>query len=183
MMKTSMLRKTRILGIVVIACALVLSVSLPALAQGSTDRQWKGFSGTLTSVGDEAITVETKSGEVLAVGLSEETMIVSPSGGIMEPSEVELTEGAEVAVLAWIGPDDTLNAYRILVKPEQPRYRHVIGVPVTIEGDVVTLADYEGNMQTLQLQEQIHEQLRETIHLRQLTTLAVRARDGEGQNP
>jgi len=138
-------------SILILAVVLALGTTTSAFANDGLER--RGFSGTVTAVDLDAgtMTVETAEGELITVALTEDTTVRLPSGNVQSVLEVELKEGALVAILAEVGEDDSFTALWTLVKPERPQVEHLLGTIISIEGNLTTIVDAQGNEHTVEM--------------------------------
>lgn len=177
----------RVLGqasVLILALVLALGATTPAFAQDEDGLERRGFSGIVTAVDLEAgtITVETAEGELLTVALTGDTRVRLPSGDVHSTVQVGVEVGASVAILAEV-EDGSLTALWTLVKPERPQVRHLLGTIISIEGNLITIVDAQGNEHTIEMPEQALQGLQ----VGDMTTLVVDqpdADDGNGpENP
>ena len=178
-----MVRLTRrMLGrasVLILALVLALGVTAPAFAQDEDGLERLGFSGVVTDLEERSITVETGEGEFLTATITEDTRVRLPSGDVQSVMEVELREGARVAILAEVEADGRLTALWILVKPEQPQVAHLLGTVISIEGNVITIVDAQGNEHIVEMPAQALQGL----HVGDMATLVVDQSDATGDGP
>jgi len=142
----------RVLGrasVFILALILALGTTVPAFANEEDGLERRGFSGTVIVLEEGSITVETEDGESVTVALTEGTQVRLPSGDVQSVMEVELREGARVAILAEVEADGSLTALWTLVKPERPQVAHLLGTIISMEDNRVTMVDAQGNAHTV----------------------------------
>jgi len=165
-------------GVLMLAVILALGTAVPAYAQ-EEGLERRGFSGMVTDLQEGSITVETEDGELITVALTEDTRVRLPSAGVQSVLEVELREGARVAILAEVEVDGSLTALWTLVKPERPQIAHLLGTVISIEGNSVTIVDAQGNEHTVEMPGQALQGLQ----IGDMTTLVVDQPDDDGDEP
>jgi len=143
----------RMLGrvsMLILAVVLALGTTVPAFAQDEDGLERRGFSGIVTAIDLEegTMTVETAEGELITVVLTEDTRVRLPSGDVHSAAQVGIEVGASVAVLAEVD-DGSLTALWTLVKPERPQVLHLLGTIISMEGNLITIVDAQGNEHTV----------------------------------
>ncbi len=107
---------------------------------------------------------------MITVALTEDTRVRLPSKDVQSVLEVELKEGARVAILAEI-EEDGLTALWTLVKPERPEMEHLLGTVISIEGNLITIVDAQSNEHTVE----VLEEALQGLQVGDMTTLGCRA--------
>jgi len=172
-------RVLRRASVLILALVLALGTTAPAFAQNEEGLERQGFSGIVTAVDLEAgtITVETEEGESLTVVLTEDTKVRLPSNDVQSVSQVAFEVGDRLAILAQV-EDDSLTALWALVKPERPQVEHLLGTIISIEGDIITIVDAQGNEHTVEMSEQALQGLQ----VGDMTTFVVNQPDADGDD-
>lgn len=174
----------RVLGrasVLMLTVVLALGTTVPAFANDDDGLQHQGFSGTVTEVdlGKGTITVATEDGEFLTATITGDTPVRLPSAEIevQSVSDVEFVEDVtRVAILAQVAEDGSLTAIWILVKPEQPQVEHLLGTIISIEGNLITIVDAQGDEHTVE----VPEQALQGLQVGDMTTLVVGRPDADG---
>ena len=166
-------------GVLILALVLALGTTVPAFANAEDELERRGFSGVVTVLEEESITVKTEDDESLFVDLTGNTSVRLPSGDVQSVMEVELREGARVAILAEVEADGSLTALWILVKPERPQVAHLLGTVITMEDNRVTMMDAQGNAHTVGMPVQALQGLQ----VGDVATFVVDQSDATGDGP
>ncbi len=167
-------------GLFVLTLVLLVGTTASAFAQQEDEPQYQGISGVVTSVDSEAgtVTVETEEGQTITVAITPDTRIRLPSEQVRSAAEVELEEGASVSILAEVTSEGDLVAIWTLIKPERPRFGHLLGTIISVEDNGVTVVDAQGNEHTVEMPEQAMR----SLQVGDIATLVVDQSDGNGED-
>jgi hypothetical protein len=115
---------------------------------GPSKDKKENFSGAVTGVGEESLTIKTESGEEITFLVTEDTAIKIPTLG-KKATLADIHPGVHALVRALAAEDGSLTALQISVTPGKPVEKHHVGEVTSYEPGVsITIKAQDGNEYT-----------------------------------
>ncbi len=143
----------KVKALLLLAAALLSLAAVGQLSAAPGDEPLSGVFGQVTAVtalpdGTVAVTLDTKQG-IKEIKVTAETGLVIPGNEAPSPDDLAVGQFLAATVKDVAGQ---LVAVKALVKPEEPtRYRHLVGVVASKDGNQITLTNPQGESVTIDL--------------------------------